>query len=103
MLTNIGNGYDKWSGHFTAPLKGLFVFSCTVMAVNGHYISVVLVKNGQEMMVTIASNSAWETGAVSTVLVLNKGDKVWIRRNANGRHIHGNYNNFSEYLISRKM
>lgn len=73
------------------------------MAVNGHYISVVLVKNGQEMMVTISSNSAWETGAVSTVLVLNKGDKVWIRRNANGRHIHGNYNNFSEYLISRKM
>lgn len=32
------------------------MFSCTVMAVNGHYMSVsVSKKNGQEMMVTISS------------------------------------------------
>lgn len=103
VLTNIGNGYNKWSGHFTAPLKGLYVFSCTVMAVNGHNISVVLVKNGQKMMLANSSHSAWETGAISAVLVLNKGDTIWIRRYAYGRYIYGNYNIFSGYLISGKI
>nr|XP_034305323.1 complement C1q tumor necrosis factor-related protein 3-like [Crassostrea gigas] len=103
VLTNIGNGYDKWSGHFKAPLKGLYVLSCTVMAVKGHDISVVLVKNGQNMMNAYSNRSAWDTGAISVALALKKGDKVWIRRYGHGRHVQGNYNIFSGYLISRKM
>lgn len=103
MLTNIGNGYDKWSGHFTAPLKGLYVLSCTVMAVNGHNIVVALVKNGQNMMLAYSSTTAWETGAISVALALKKGDKVWIRRIGHGRYINGTYNLFSGYLISRKI
>lgn len=50
VLTNYGNGYGKCSGHFTAPLKGLYMFSCTVMAINGHDVSVAMVKNDQNMM-----------------------------------------------------
>lgn len=94
MLTIIGNGYEKWSGHFTAPLKGLFVFSCTVMAVNGHYISVsVSKKNGQEMIVTVSSMGDMCYGDGTG---LKQRGQVWIRWNAHGRHIHGNYNNISE-------
>lgn len=103
VLTNIGNGYDKWSGHFKAPLKGLYVLSCTVMAVKGHDISVALVKNGQNMMNAYSSTTVWETGAISVALALKKGDKVWIRRFGHGRYVHGNYNILSGYLISRKM
>lgn len=99
LLTNIGNGYDKWCGHFTAPLKGLYVFSCTVMTVNGHDVSVEMVKNGQRMMEVYSSRSAWDTATISVALALVKGDKVWIRRFDSGRHIHWNYNMFSGYLI----
>uniref|UniRef100_A0A8W8MTP0 C1q domain-containing protein n=1 Tax=Magallana gigas TaxID=29159 RepID=A0A8W8MTP0_MAGGI len=103
VLTNIGNGYDKWSGHFTAPLKGLYFLSCTVMAVNGHSIAVMMVKNGQPMAYAYSNPSAYDTGAISVVLALKKGDKVWIRRFHSGRHIHGDYNLFSGYLVSRKI
>lgn len=103
MLTNIGNGYDKWSGHFTAPIKGLYVFSCTVMAFNEHYIAVFMVKNGHVMAYTHSNPSAWESGTISVVLTMEKGDKVWIRRNHGARLIHGNYNLFSGYLISTQI
>lgn len=73
------------------------------MAVKGHDISVVLVKNGQNMIYAYSNRSAWDTGAISVALALKKGDKVWIRRYGHGRYVHGNYNIFSGYLISRKM
>nr|XP_034307724.1 uncharacterized protein LOC117683038 [Crassostrea gigas] len=50
VLTYYGNGYGKCSGHFKAPLKGLYMFSCTIMAKNGHDVSVAIVKNDQNMM-----------------------------------------------------
>lgn len=70
------------------------------MAVNGNDVSVETVKNGQKMMNAYSSRSAWDTATISAALALVKGDKVWIRRFYSGRHIYGNYNMFSGYLIS---
>lgn len=103
VLTNIGNGYNKWSGHFTAPIKGLYVFSCTVMAESEHYIAAMMVKNGHVMAYIHSNLTAWETGAISVVLAMKKGDKVWIRRYHGNRLIHGKYNLFSGYLISTQI
>ena len=102
-MTNVGSGYDKWSGHFRAPIKGLYVFSCTVMAVNKDNILVVLMKNGQRMAQAWSDSTPWETGAVTIVLTLKKGDQVWIKRSGYGRKIAGNYNWFSGYLISTRV
>lgn len=103
VLTNFGNGYDKCSGHFTAPLKGLCLFSCTVMAINGHDVSVAMVKNDQNMVLAYSNPTAWESGAISVVLAMKKGDIVWIRRNGHGREINGHYNISSGCLISGKI
>ena len=103
ILSNFGNGYDKWSGHFKAPIKGLYVFSCTVMAKYTGDISVSLMKNGHPMSTAYSAVAPWESGAISIVLGLQKGDKVWIRRNGHGRTIHGIYNWFSGYLISTRV
>lgn len=72
------------------------------MTVNGNDVSVEMVKNGQNMMNAYSSDcrSVWDTATISAALALVKGDKVWIRRFYSGRHIHGNYNMFSGYLIS---
>lgn len=103
MLTNIGNAYDKWSGHFTAHVNGLYMFSCTIMAVNKVSSGVLMVKDGQVMAYAYSNSSPWETGSISLVLVLKRGDRVWIRRHYGGRLIRGNYTLFSGYLISRNI
>lgn len=103
VLTNYGNGYDKWSGHFRAPRNGLYMFSCTLMAYSNHEVSVAMVKNNHVMMYVYSSSSSFDTGSTSVVLAMNRGDRVWIRRNGHGRYLHGIYNIFSGYLISENI
>lgn len=103
VLTNFGNGYDRLSGHFKAPIKGLYVFSCNVMASGKNALSVVLVKNGQILSNVYSATANYESGAISILLALKKGDNVWIRRLAHERTVHAGNNWFTGYLISTKI
>uniref|UniRef100_A0A8W8LPG6 C1q domain-containing protein n=1 Tax=Magallana gigas TaxID=29159 RepID=A0A8W8LPG6_MAGGI len=100
VLTNLGNGYDKWCGHFVVPTKGLYVFSCSVMATNTNTITVGIIKNDKSVLPVSSANSPWETSSRIVVLSMDKGDRVWVRRLAHDRNIQGHYNSFSGYLIS---
>uniref|UniRef100_A0A8W8LPX3 C1q domain-containing protein n=1 Tax=Magallana gigas TaxID=29159 RepID=A0A8W8LPX3_MAGGI len=100
VLTNSGNGYDKWCGHFVAPTKGLYVFSCSVMATNRYHITVGIIKNGQSVLPVSSANTPWEATSRIVVLAMDKGDRVWVKRLAHDRNIQGHYNSFSGYLIS---
>lgn len=73
------------------------------MAESEHYIAAMMVKNGHVMAYIHSNLTAWETGAISVVLAMKKGDKVWIRRYHGNRLIHGKYNLFSGYLISTQI
>ena len=63
-------------------------------------LSVVLVKNGQRMSNVYSAAGNYESGAISILLSLKKGDKVWIRRYGHGRTMNAEYNWFTGYLIS---
>lgn len=80
VLTNVGNGYNKWSGHFTVPKKGLYVFSCTVRANTNDGITVGIVHNGRQVLRIASSVYSPETASGKVVLALKKGDNVWVRR-----------------------
>uniref|UniRef100_A0A8W8LMR5 C1q domain-containing protein n=1 Tax=Magallana gigas TaxID=29159 RepID=A0A8W8LMR5_MAGGI len=99
VLTNLGNGYDKWCGHFVVPRKGVYVFSCSVMATNPNHITVGIIKNGKTIL-GVASQRGWESSSRIVILSMDKGDRVWVRRLAHDRNIMANYNSFSGYLIS---
>lgn len=100
VITNFGNGYDKWSGHFTAPRRGFYVFTCTLMATNTDGITVEIVKNGQHKLIINSEYTPWDSSSGSVVIAMNKRDKVWVRRHGHGRRIYRNFNSFSGYLIS---
>lgn len=77
-MINIGNGYNKWFGYFIVFIKGFYVFLCMVMVESEYYIVVMMVKNGYVMVYIYLNFIVWEIGVILVVLVLKKGDKVWI-------------------------
>ncbi|XP_062581911.1 complement C1q tumor necrosis factor-related protein 3-like [Saccostrea cucullata] len=103
VITNYGNGYDKWSGHFKAPMKGLYAFSCSVMAINTHALHIELVKNGQVVSTIYSNPSSYDQASETVVLALKKGEKVWARQAYGGRHVRGSFNLFTGYLISTQI
>lgn len=103
ILTNVGNGYNKLSGHFIVPRKGLYVFSCTVRANTNEGITVGIVHNGRPVLIIASSVYSPETASGTVVLALKKGDNVWVRCLNHGRHIEGHHNYFSGYLISTEI
>ncbi|XP_061179170.1 complement C1q tumor necrosis factor-related protein 3-like [Saccostrea echinata] len=100
VITNQGDGYNRWTGHFTAPRKGLYLFSCTIMALRNHHIHIEIIKNGRRISTLFSSTT--DQSSQTVVLVLRKGDNVWTRQAWNGRHLHDHvgYNMFTGVLIS---
>jgi hypothetical protein len=43
----IGNGFDVRHGHFTAPVKGLYLISGSIFTNAGYYAHIDIVKNGK--------------------------------------------------------
>ena len=73
------------------------------MASGENAISVDMMKNGKSMSSVYSASANYESGAISLVFALKKGDQVWIRRSAHGRTIHAGNNWFTGYLISTKI
>lgn len=109
--TNIGNGYSKTTGIFTAPASGLYAFTWTVHAADrflvlpkktSEYgeINAALMQNGAVKGVIVADTErAWDSGSSTGFVVLETkaGDRILIAvteydgqgdifsNNANGR------------------
>ncbi|XP_062575829.1 complement C1q tumor necrosis factor-related protein 3-like [Saccostrea cucullata] len=105
IITNYGNSYNKWTGHFVAPKKGLYLFSCSIMAYNDETIHIQMVKNGIKVSTIYSNPSRFDHSSQTVVLVLQKGDSVWTRQAYSGRHLHkvAVYNMFSGVLISENI
>ncbi|XP_078331316.1 uncharacterized protein LOC111125028 [Crassostrea virginica] len=81
VITNNGNGYDPSTGKFTASKKGTYVFSVNVNAHGSNTVYLDIVHNGMSKVRTMAYSSAsYQTGTNMAVLVLEKGDSVWVKR-----------------------
>jgi hypothetical protein len=94
VITNIGNVYDTRHGHFTAPIKGLYLFSMSAHAANNQVIALDLVLNGNKIIDVYvdARGGAEETATQTLPLVLKKGDMVWVRTHERytGNTLYGN-------------
>ncbi|XP_071177903.1 complement C1q-like protein 4 [Mytilus edulis] len=79
--TNVGNGYNPFSGLFTAPQDGLYAFA-TSITMGHHYASFEFVKNANiqgSFFVDASATNEWRSSSSTVVLVLVQGDVVFLR------------------------
>ncbi|CAG2226528.1 unnamed protein product [Mytilus edulis] len=82
VITNEGNAYDARHGHFTAPMKGMYLISATITAAEGKNVALNLVRNEQTIAVILAdSHTAGHYSSQSRTFpyVLEQGDMIWLR------------------------
>ncbi|KAF4086594.1 hypothetical protein AMELA_G00085290 [Ameiurus melas] len=104
VFTNIGNAYSPITGVFTAPVKGVYYFGFSAFANGKSSMGVHLRKNGNQVVATYDYNSNHKdvNGANRAVLILEKGDEVYIGLWSQ-LHIfdsHNSVSTFSGFLIS---
>nr|XP_011414239.2 complement C1q-like protein 4 [Crassostrea gigas] len=82
VLLNDGNGYSIYSGHFVAPVSGLYVFAWTISSGDHHCIVYDVVKNNEILVYFISDandHRDWAVSSGTAVTRMNAGDRVWIR------------------------
>ncbi|XP_072541551.1 complement C1q tumor necrosis factor-related protein 3-like [Salminus brasiliensis] len=98
VFVNSGNAYNPSTGIFTAPVKGVYYFGFSAFANAKNSMGVHLRKNGQQIVSTYDYNSNHKdvNGANRAILLLEKGDQVYIGL-WTGLKIFDSYNSVSTF------
>ncbi|XP_071178088.1 complement C1q-like protein 4 [Mytilus edulis] len=106
VITNIGNAYDSRHSHFTAPCKGIYLFSGSLFVGGSQSAHVDMVKNGNAIGYLWA-NSDHHISTETVVVTLETGDMVWMKHRGGQASIYGHaleqYNTFSGVLIHQLL
>ena len=108
VITNFGDAYDKITGIFTAPKKGIYIFDMALMVDPGQHQYLDFVKDGQQIMCNYGKAvglSVVISSSRTTTVELEKGNRVWIRTHNAATHgsgsVHGyTFSTFSGWLYA---
>ncbi|XP_022302313.2 uncharacterized protein LOC111110210 [Crassostrea virginica] len=80
-VTNVGNGYSKHSGIFTAPIEGIYVFSWTIfLSLPNQSMSIEITLNSQPVGASFVHGANdYATVSGNAVLYMQKDDVVFTR------------------------
>lgn len=102
VVTNLGGAYQRTTGIFTAPYRGLYSFSCSLMSSTSNYVHLEIVKNGKRVSTLFSAAHTFPQSSQTIYLVLNQGDHIWMQnRNTFQAKLHEavGYNVFSGIFI----
>jgi hypothetical protein len=83
VRTNAGNGYNKFSGLFTASVSGLYVLTCSI-TMNGPdaFASYEIIKNSDiegTFIVDAQHTGDYQSCSMAVVVSLEVGDVLFVR------------------------
>ncbi|XP_048011594.1 heavy metal-binding protein HIP-like [Megalobrama amblycephala] len=102
VFTNIGNAYDRSTGVFTAPVKGVYMFRISVYGHGPTTTSASIYKNEEHVVIAYnIQNSDRANASNGVVLILEAGDVVNVKLRPKARIYENvnNHNTFSGYLL----
>lgn len=103
VVTNLGGTYRSTTGIFTAPFRGLYSFSYSLMSYPNNEVHLVMVKNGKRVSKVYSAPHTYPQSSQTLYLILNRGDTICIEnsseRKATLYEDTGGYNTFSGTLI----
>uniref|UniRef100_A0A3Q0RZ11 Complement C1q tumor necrosis factor-related protein 4 n=1 Tax=Amphilophus citrinellus TaxID=61819 RepID=A0A3Q0RZ11_AMPCI len=104
VYVNIGGDFDAKSGLFRCRIPGAYYFSFTVGKFPHKDLSVMLMKNRNEVQAIVyEENAGEERKSQSVMLQLEFGDTVWLRLHGDPRYAlysnTGHYTTFNGYLV----
>ncbi|XP_056135326.1 complement C1q tumor necrosis factor-related protein 4 [Lampris incognitus] len=106
IYVNIGNDFDPKAGLFRCRIPGAYYFSFTVGKFPHKDLSVMLMKNRNEVQAIVYEENSGEERKVqsqSAMLQLDFGDTVWLRLHGDPRYAlysnTGHYTTFNGYLV----
>uniref|UniRef100_A0A3Q1G5C0 Complement C1q tumor necrosis factor-related protein 4 n=1 Tax=Acanthochromis polyacanthus TaxID=80966 RepID=A0A3Q1G5C0_9TELE len=104
VYVNIGGDFDAKAGLFRCRIPGAYYFSFTVGKFPHKDLSVMLMKNRNEVQAIVyEENAGEERKSQSVMLQLEFGDTVWLRLHGDPRYAlysnTGHYTTFNGYLV----
>lgn len=101
VIVNQGDGYNGYSGYFTAPRSGTYLFSVTISSTDNELVVVFIMHDGIIAGSAMAGDESHATGSVTILRYLYTGQKVWVQTSSGGgkRYIRSHLSWFSGILI----
>ena len=109
IKTNLGNGWSSSNHRFTAPVKGLYYFTLSIMtqgSSTGYAQAYIMRGNVNIRFVYAQRNSnfyAYIPASGSVVVILNAGEQIWAKRSSGYLYSHSSnlYTHFVGFLIQK--
>ena len=98
VVTNTHNAYSATTGHFVVPERGLYIFSYDTLSDPGKESHGSLFVNGKAKCWQACNNSGgriYITCSTTAILLLAKGDVVYVADNARTATVREHYTDFS--------